>query len=318
MLANFRSEPFQAKFHARWHALRDPHVRALAWLLDAPDLLDPAAPQWQGKLASIPVDDRVREWLFEQDSAPAALHTFLALGPFERLGRYAEKLLAFYFQQRGLLVAHGVQIRTEKKHTVGEFDFLLRDGADLLHWEFATKLYLQEGSADGDHFVGPNLADSLCAKMAKILQRQLALGQHPAAQAQLPQPIARAQALIKGWLFYHGNEHPAAQAGLHRDHCRGWWCASNEIDALPSARFVILARLAWLAPLQATRAQTRSHAELKQALDAHFAEDAMPVMVAILTDEASECVELSRGFVVPDDWRARAGQRAQRSFIAAR
>jgi hypothetical protein len=33
---------FQQQFHARWHCLRDPHVRALAWLLDAPDLLDAA------------------------------------------------------------------------------------------------------------------------------------------------------------------------------------------------------------------------------------------------------------------------------------
>ncbi|HEX7634981.1 MAG TPA: DUF1853 domain-containing protein, partial [Noviherbaspirillum sp.] len=43
----------QAQFHRRWNHLNDPHVRTLAWLLDAPDLLDPQAPQWQGRIASI-------------------------------------------------------------------------------------------------------------------------------------------------------------------------------------------------------------------------------------------------------------------------
>ena len=35
---------YQAGFERRWGHLRRPHVRALAWLLDAPDLLDPALP----------------------------------------------------------------------------------------------------------------------------------------------------------------------------------------------------------------------------------------------------------------------------------
>ncbi|MEO8598457.1 MAG: DUF1853 domain-containing protein, partial [bacterium] len=30
----------QAGFHQRWGHLHDPHVRALAWLLSAPDMLD--------------------------------------------------------------------------------------------------------------------------------------------------------------------------------------------------------------------------------------------------------------------------------------
>ncbi len=144
-------ESCQARFHRRWQHLNDPHVRALAWLLDAPDLLDPQAPQWRGLIATLTgVPDRQAiAWLAELDAAPDALHAYLDIGPYTRLGRYAEKLMAFYFQHRGTLFAHGIQVRAGKNHTVGEFDFLLREGDALLHLEFATKFYLLESSGAG-------------------------------------------------------------------------------------------------------------------------------------------------------------------------
>ena len=66
------------------------------------------------------------------------------------------------------------------------------------HIEFATKFYLLQGEADKefDALVGPNLADSLGAKMRKIFERQLELGAHPAAQPLLPRPVAQARALV--------------------------------------------------------------------------------------------------------------------------
>ncbi|MEC5216224.1 hypothetical protein RCH09_001167 [Actimicrobium sp. GrIS 1.19] len=317
MLDNLGSESFQTQFHARWSDLHNPHVRALAWLITSPDLLDPAAAQWRGKIAHLIPPPDVDAWLAGLERDPAILLDALALRPFERLGRYAEKLLAFHFQQHGTLVAHGVQVRTDKNETVGEFDYLLRDGEALVHWELATKLYLLEGSRDSDYFVGPNLADTLGLKMSKILDRQLALGLHASAQVHLPEPIARAQALIKGWLFYHGDDQPAARLGLMPDHCRGFWCALEEARQLEADRFVVLTRLAWLAPLQVTLAQTLDKAGLRAALQAHFAVDSMPVVVALLRQDGGLAQETARGFVVPDDWRERAGQRAQRSFIAA-
>src|SRR5579864_3830769 len=76
---------FQAQFHQRWNHLNDPHVRALAWLLDAPDLLDLHAPQWQGKVAHIAAADdgeyqNTARWLEALDSEPEqrlALHVFI-------------------------------------------------------------------------------------------------------------------------------------------------------------------------------------------------------------------------------------------------
>ena len=45
------------------------------------------------------------------------------------------------------------------------------------------------------------------------------------------------------------------------------------------------------------------------ALAAHFAHDSMPLLVALLETEGDDAYEVRRGFIVPDDWRTRAGQR---------
>jgi hypothetical protein len=319
------SATHQARFHQRWNHLNDPDVRALAWLLDAPDLFDPLAPQWCAKIATLTgVQERgTGDWLIELDRDPAALHAALNTQTMTRLGRYAEKLLAFYFLHQGILVAHGVQVRANKNETIGEFDFLLQHGDGLLHIELATKFYLFEASigangdsleADTDFFVGPNLADSLGAKMHKIMGRQLNLAQHPAAQSILPQPVTKAQALVKGWLFYHDGDNPPSPLalGLSSEHCRGFWCALGEIERVYGTQFAILPRLSWLAPAKLAPAAALARQQLSDALTAHFARDAMPVMVVVLQAQDDVLIEVRRGFIVPDDWQKRAATRAKR------
>ena len=297
-------EPYQAGFARRWGALRDPRVRALAWLLDAPDLLDAEDPGWDGKIMTLPaVTPEVARWLCALDQDPSALDA--ALGPrvYTRLGLYAEKLMAFYFRTQGRLLAHGLQVRANRNDTVGEFDFLLDGGA--LHIEFATKFYLLRQLDPGtlDALVGPNLADSLGAKMRKIVERQLVLGQHPAAQAILAQPVERAQALVKGWLFYPRDGAGSVRPGIAPAHCRGWWCAIDEIAALPDCAYVILPKLQWLAPYRAAGAEAvLSRAGLHAALATQLHASASPVLVAALQQD----VEVERGFIVPADWRAQA------------
>lgn len=306
------------QFHRRWGHLNDPHVRALAWLLDAPDLLDPGAPQWHGKIATLDVQSRekMQEWLAVLDRSPDVLHAYLDIQPFTRLGRYAEKLMAFYFRHCGILVAHGVQVRAGKCDTVGEFDFLLQEESALVHWEFATKFYLLESTGSGtedDYFVGPNLADTLGAKMRKILDRQLSLAQHPAAQAYLSQSVSSAKALVKGWLFYHENDPlPTQSLGVSDAHCRGFWCTMTELDEMPGDRYAVLRRLQWLAPARLDWDQALSRESISETLSGYFAHDTMPVMVAIVARQGNDAVETSRGFIVPNDWRIRAGQRIRR------
>ena len=308
---------YQERFHQRWNFLTDPHVRTLAWLLDAPGLLDAQAVEWQGKIASIdPVDDSVRAWLCELDKAPQALHAALAIQPFTRLGRYAEKLMACYLEHSGRLFAHGVQVRTGKNETIGEFDFLLKQDNGLVHWEFATKLYLLESSGHGrhaDYFVGPNLADTLGAKIRKIMDHQLALSTHPAAVLQLPMPVAAAQALVKGWLFYHGKT-PVSERpqGISEVHCRGFWCTLEEAGKLDAESYAVLPRLSWLAPARLAPEEGESKEALCERLGKHFEQSSAPVLLAMLRREGDALLEADRGFVVPDDWRSRAEVRIKR------
>lgn len=294
--------------------MNDPHVRALAWLLDAPDLLDPNAEAWQGRVATLgPVDPATIAWLEVLDSEPQQLHVRLDLKPLTRLGRYAENLLAYFLDYRGLLVAHGVQVRTPKGETIGEFDFLVRQGSALVHWEFATKLYLLESSGHGrhaDYFVGPNLADTLGAKIRKIMDRQLLLSQHPAAQVHLPEAIASAQALVKGWLFYQSQTPQSEQpAGVSSAHCHGFWCALDELNSLAGECYAILPRLSWLAPAKLKPDAGMDKRALREALSSSLSQSSMPILIALLEQRGEHLLEVDRGFIVPNDWHSRAERR---------
>ncbi len=321
------------RFHRHWGHLHDPHVRALAWLLDAPDLLDVESPRWQGKIASFQIDPpAVHAWLSALDKNPSVLTAYLAKMPTFRLGRYAEKLLTFYFEWNGTLMAHGLQVQACGGNTIGEFDFLLYEGQNLVHIELATKFYLFETAPSTDvaeYFIGPNLADTLGAKMQKILHRQLALASHPAAHAYLPQPVTRSQALVKGWLFYqHSPSPPLVSAGVASDHCRGFWCSLSEFlhgDFMHASTigFLHLPRLAWLAPASAASHEVQDHHDVSAFLATHFSVDSTPVMIALMRISKVQenlptlqtMYEFARCFVVPDDWRGRVSERNQRTIL---
>lgn len=337
------AEGYQRQFHTRWAHLKDPHVRSLAWLLSSPDLLDSDAVQWHGQIATLEPTSPgwLDSWLRELDADPAPFHAALGVASHTRLGRYAEKLMALYFAARKVLRAYGVQVREGKGDTIGEFDFLLDTAVapGVIHWEFATKFYLLHPASSGrcddaDYFVGPNLADTLGAKMRKILDRQLKLSRHPAARRLLSERYGipadangiPAKALVKGWLFYpQGDELRAAREavlGVSKDHCRGFWCTRAEFaaqwksaESLP--RFALLPRLRWMAPVSADMAELIDLSTLLQRLEDAFASDHLPVLVAEMSEgralgygaDEDVALEVRRGFVVPDDWEHRAGLR---------
>jgi len=304
---------YQALFESRWPHLANPHVRTLVWLLDAPDLLDPAAPQWQGRIASLGLmSPQTAAWLAALERDPSPLQAALGDKHYSRLGLYAEKLMAFYFAQHGHLYAHGLQVRADRTDTIGEFDFLLHDGDGLQHIEFATKFYLLDADSPGfNGLIGPNLADTLGVKMRKIFDKQLSLAEHPAAQALLPKPVTRAQALVKGWLFYP-NAVPA-MPGITERHCHGFWMTQEQAASLPDRQYAIMPRLQWLAPLKVAAGAGMSRAALLAAVSGQPA----PLMVAALRPGGEWLVEERRGFIVPDDWRAQAAQRRHEGVLPA-
>ncbi len=311
---------YQDKFHREWSQLADKHVRALAWLLTSPDLLDRNSAIWWHQIGTLDVPDpeKLRVWLFSLDAHPTVLHEALKLHKFSRLGHYAEDLLAFYFNHEGLLFGHGVQVHNEKAETIGEFDYLLFAQGGLLHLELATKFYLFHCSSESQQgfdkvvsvydYLGPNLNDSLGAKMQKILQRQLTLSQHDAARRVVQSKIIAARALIKGWLFYRSSEKRQLINGINSQHCLGFWWTQAEFEQLAIPYALRLNRLEWLAPAQVGVDEVMDKSLILDVLQRHFHADSSPVMVAIMKKNGMVMQEFCRGMVVANDWPSKANQ----------
>lgn len=297
--------------------LRDPTVRDLAWTIGAPGLLDATHPDYQNRV----VDDawcsaQLRAsapWLAELDLTPAALHSFIAARPTRRLGHYFEALIAFWLAHMPdtQVIARNLQVQ-DAQRTLGEYDFLFRDaGAAVCHWEAAVKFYLQvEALAEQRAFIGPGTRDRLDLKLKRVFQHQLLLGQTRAGQQALPRGLQldKAQAFIKGYLFYHASGLRAAPvSGVSATHLTGWW-VRHQCEKLPQAsagsRWIILPRLRWLAPVRlAGEAEVMSCAVLDKQLDEHFRLRSEALLVAELARTAAgEWQEVARGFVVCSSW----------------
>lgn len=311
---------FQQQFHQRWQHLRDMHVRALAWIISSPDLLDRESAVWKHQIGRLDVDQQIDSWLNNLDANPSAFHSALQLQTHRRLGHYAENLLRFYFAERGELFASNLQVNDVLHRTIGEFDYLLQTTGGLIHWELATKFYLfqkpmdvqsGERSVSSYDYLGPNLADSLGAKMRKILDQQLSLSTHPAVQTILNREIISAQALIKGWLFYRADsaeidDKTLSMLGINQHHCRGCRWNYAELSAMPFTHAVILPRLLWLAPAQKGFDEVLERSDALRELESIMARDQAPVMVALMQPAGEWLQEWRRGMLVPDDWEMRA------------
>lgn len=307
------------------------------------DLVLPPLADWPAHLAPV-----LEHWLKAPDGA-ASLPPVAAIP--KRLGRYAELLL-------GGVLAHlpGIHVlaanlpirRTAGQgneiDTLGELDFVWRDQASgvVTHWELATKFYLLMPEPDPAapitwmHFVGPNLADRFGDKLHHIATRQLPLSHTPEARAALGCNVDRAEAYLKGWLFYPLEWPDVRQSGrlparLAADHLHGWWGTLDQFAHKPSGRsgdlrWCLLPRALWLSPAQLDRGSggLLEHAAMVSALYERFHSGSeapayrrnIPVMVCGLRRETDNAGrdgwhEVTRGFIVPDGWTDLALRRAQ-------
>ncbi|MCP3722879.1 DUF1853 family protein [Paraburkholderia sp. CNPSo 3272] len=300
--------------------LDDPAVRDLAWLLFSADLLRaqlPLAPlaQW---CADAGEACATRDWLARLDRDPARLHEALMAAPTHRLGRYAENLLGWFLAHgpAAQLVAQNVPLRRAGL-TLGECDFLVRTRAgEPLHWELAVKCYLHAGPG-GDaraslaDFVGPNLRDRFDLKLTHLRDRQLRLSAHEEFASLGYEGQWLAQMFVKGWLFYRAGQAAPSRVEdvpeLAADHGRGWWVTRSDWPAFAGQQaadgWSVLPRLAWLAPRRLAAAPTVDPDAL---LDALARPDEPALIAAFTADGTGGYREQSRGFIVPDDWPARA------------
>ncbi|MFM0337397.1 DUF1853 family protein [Paraburkholderia fungorum] len=313
------ADPSAGLLDALLPSLRDPLVRDLAWLLLSADLLRAQPPV--GVLAH-PFDTpdeatATLAWLRALDADPVELHRDLMATRITRLGRYAERLLAWFLQHgpAARLVAAGVPLRRAGV-TLGEVDFLVQtqQGARL-HWELAVKCYLHAGESRAQlaDYVGPNLKDRFDLKLAHVLSHQLPLSaREEFASVGYVGPWAP-RMFIKGWLFYRHGEMPADPVELDPSHGRGWWVTRGDWPDFAAAHaqsWRVLPRLEWLAPRrhEPGGAEAAGMAFVDaQTLVAQLAHLHGPTMVAAFThDSAGNRIERSRGFIVPDEWPQQA------------
>lgn len=312
-----------------WRRWRTPEVRDLCWAIASPPLLPetvaPAGVRWLTSGDSARHFTASADWLAALDRDPAPLLAHLAHEHDHRLGSHFESLLAFWLAWPDnpchRLLARNVAIRRDGR-TLGELDFLVEDRrhGGIEHWEVAVKFYL--GTGDGRshrNWIGPGLRDRLDLKLARLIDHQLPLAGLPEAAATL-RPLLPAGAgttdlrpvcLLAGSLF-----HPAAMPGGHPgdsagadpalaapNHLRGWWQHRRDFLEHPdwqALHWLRLPKANWLTPVHPTQLgdlpPPRPPAGL--ADDLPIAGPRSAVAVIGLRDGQ----EVTRGFVVGDDW----------------
>jgi uncharacterized protein len=277
--------------------------RDLIWAINSPSLIRSPADRDEGN-SDLGTGSECREIDLDID----ALESRLNEAPTRRVGHYFEQLIHYYLEEmRGLeIVAHGLQIH-EGGRTTGEIDFLYRDEhGSLCHLEAAVKfyLYLPDSNELDSQFIGPNAADTFERKMGRLFSHQLRL-----SEGRFPEVLQR-HAFVKGRIFYHPLQPVPASLPdrLSHAHLRGSWICQSELDLLdisPESRmFRVLKKPHWLAPeiVDVNDTTLQSLDEIQDRLRKHFAEQATPLLLSVLTKEDRNWQETDRVFVVSDSW----------------
>jgi uncharacterized protein len=290
----------------------------LRWLLLSPPLLNEDL--FPGQIQSFTREAQadIERWLDQLPHLkPELSASDFEMENYQRLGKYAEKLLKFFLLNypshaaKDQLLAHNLAINSNIAggSTQGEIDFLVIDDQEQpWHWEMAVKFFACEPlshrtsplTAISSEIIGPNRRDRLSLKITKLFDRQL---RHSA-----PVPFQnypwRAQAFVKGRIYYRLGEVPPChfihegRALLHPNHQRGFWCLSNELHQIeehfPASCVYPLFRSEWLSPkCSATLDPERTNLNL-EALPEGLQ---LPLMIAIIKDKS----EVGRGFILPED-----------------
>ncbi len=229
----------------------------------------------------------------------------------QKLGLYFEKALHVWIAQEPklALIAHNLIVRS-KTNTLGEFDLIVRNENWTEHWEIAVKFFLGICNRKNvGHWIGPNPRDTLARKLDSLQNRQIRLGKNPDAKRILQQrgiEIDRRRIIFKGRLFHPYKVFKMSRFEVPEDinplHQKGWWLRWEELghhEELRNSYFKLLEKEEWLAPFKFTDTEELiSFDELKNRCSHAFTEH-----TAIINKDGAE---LSRGFVVSEDWEAQA------------
>ncbi|MCO1335447.1 DUF1853 family protein [Microbulbifer sp. OS29] len=230
--------------------------------------------------------------------------------PTNRLGIYFERLWLFAFLHHPdyELLHHNLPLR-QNGRTLGELDFVVRHLPSHCceHWEMAVKFYLQ---LPDKIWIGPGLKDRLDIKLARMSSHQLPLIKQPGVKPLLRDhklTIDRQWALMPGRLFKPLTDMPQVPSSLESP--LSWWADFSHFqdfflnyNPTNSASWIALPKSAWLAQQRIIDNTERAH-NLESLLDAISQRGLTEPLCVAATGSRGE---ITRGFVVADDWCHRA------------
>jgi uncharacterized protein len=257
-------------------------------------------------------------WLRQLDDEPTTLLQHLSVSHTHRLGVYFEQLWHFFLQQDPdtELIAHNLAVR-ESGRTLGEFDCIVYNKPLQchVHLELAVKFFLgaqppiQDTVITGNaqNWLGPDRKDRLATKLDQLLQRQILLGEAPAAKQALDElgivDVAR-QIVLKGHLFQPVSDPLPLPPGYNTACPLSLWMTRGELDqhcaALDASAFAILPKARWLSAAQyGTQQDQLNRDQLTDAVTQQLDADQYPLLIAALDSSGAES---SRFFVTAQDW----------------
>ena len=223
--------------------------------------------------------------------------------PILPLGKYAEKLIAFYFKAHSGYELFGANIQLIKdKITLGELDFLLRNLAteENIHLEFALKYYLLVNERGKQIYLGPSTKDRLSKKLAHLKNHQLRLlEKHKRLLPSSLQKIDfRAEYSIKGCLFYPFKLWESMQeVNLFN---QGWWMDKEEFSdckKLQTFHFSLIeSRKNWIFPFR-FELKRYSHDQIDQIIDTALQQKNEMMVVRWGGEEV-----IDRGMIMRTNW----------------
>lgn len=274
---------------------RNQSVRDLAWVINSPSLI---------KLDNNFSFDSSKDvsWLDSLDDNPEELLSYLAQRKRNTLGDYFETLVGFYFEKTEGIEILGRNIQViEGKDTIGEYDFIIKEGNIFKHIEVAVKFYIAvEDSGNWNNFIGPMTKDRLDIKLDKLINRQTHLSETPRGRKILDEMgvgEVASEILLKGCFFYqYDRKKPIIADSACEDHLRGQWCKIGDIDnVITDGNWTILEKPFWLsAPCYESSSGFKAD-EFKAVIREEIVKNRRPLLVAKIGEEL-------KVFVVPDNW----------------
>lgn len=180
-------------------------TRDLYWLLASEYPLNPNNTEFR-LFPEVILNDIIakhKDFIIELDQSPEDFENYLKVKPTRRLGIYAERLMAFFFESSPFinLLVHSFQIIREGE-TLGEIDFIIEWNSELFHLELAVKYYLGVGDLDlFQNWIGPSGNDSLALKLDKVLTKQLPLAKSAELDAIIDDREMQSYFFMKGKFF---------------------------------------------------------------------------------------------------------------------